>query len=283
MPRTSITPPAPPEPPYERDALFRPDGPLNPVFILDMLRSLMRALPHDPDEADMFRTNRMYGALCALSGMYPRDEIEMMYGAAALMSFYASAACYRLGMNGALPNGENSRHITTAGSAIRTFDNLIKGLERRQSRPMAIVPGPIDWSHVTAGLDIRTLERQARGEPAGETAPPIRTAPRAAAAMVVTPDRRTMTAQNRSIAEPVWTQAMVRTAKAGFDREPPPPPAIDGVEPDGSIIVPENPTPEQEAYIGKRIIENGRDKWTDELLTGRKPRLLPIRPGDRIP
>ncbi len=271
MPRTSTTPSAPPEPPYDRDALFRPDGPLNPVFINDTLRSLMRALPHDPDESDRFRTNRMYGSLCALSGMYPRDEIEMMYAAAAVMAFHASAACYRLGMNGAQPNGENTRHITAAGSSIRTFDSLIKGLERRQTRPMAMPQGPRDWSHVTPADNILLLERLARGE--GETlaAPPIRTAPNQAPQIFVRP------IQEIAIAEPVWTPEMIRNARADLDRDLPP--AIEGVQPDGSIIVPENPTPEQEAYIVQRLLDNSRA----DVRSGGRLRIPPIRAGDRIP
>lgn len=272
MPRTSTTPPPPPEPPYERDALYRPDGPLNPVFIYDVLRSLMRALPHDPNEADRFRTNRMYSALCALSGMYPRDEIEMMYGAAAIMSFHASTACYRLGMNGAQPNGENTRHITAAGSAVRTFDSLIKGLERRQTRPMTMPRGPQDWTPLAPADNLLSLERQALGDDPDPTAPPIRTAPGE------TPQRFERPTPAAAMAAPVWTAAMVETARAALDR-PPPPPAIEGVQPDGSIIVPENPTPEQEAYIGKRLIENSRD----DVGSGGKPRIPPIRPGDRIP
>lgn len=281
MPRTTAnaTPQSPAPPPYPPDALFRADGPFNPTYADDVFRILMRALPHDPDEPDCARNARMYGALCTLSGMAPRDGIEMMYAVAAIISFHAGVASFRIGMNGALPNGENSRHLTTAASAMRCFDSMIKGLERRQARPLPVETGPRDWSHIDPEACLETLADRLRGTTSRPGAAPIQTAARDAIKRwedLVTEQAKPPPPKP----EPVWTAEMVH--KVLMDALPKPKP-VEGVEPDGSIVVPENPTPEQETYMGLRIIRNEREKWAKEIDGGGKPRIPPVRPGDRIP
>jgi hypothetical protein len=248
---------------------------LNPVFASDMFRVLMRSMPFDPEEPDSARNDRMYGALCALSGTFPRDEIEMMYAVGAIVSFHAGAACFRLGVNGAQPNGENTRHISSAGSAMRTFDAMAKGLERRQVRPMECLRAPRDWSRVDAERCLAVLANRLLGHDPDPGAPPITTAPGS--------EPSSEPAAKPGIPEPAWTPEMVASAKTMMDAEPPPPPAIEGVESDGSIVVPVNPTPEQEIYIAQRMIHNRRDQWADDIMSGAKPKIPPIRPGDRIP
>ncbi len=76
---------------------------------------------------------------------------------------------------------------------------------------------------------------------------------------------------------------MIAKAEADIRTEDPGPPPVEGVAPDGSIVVPDNPTPEQEAYMGARIIHNTRDHWTDDIASGAKPKIPRLRPGDRIP
>ena len=83
----------------------------------------------------------MYSALLGLSALHPRDEIEVMLGVQAMSAYHAAAACWRIGMNHHLPNGDSTRHITTAASAARVFDSLLRAIERRQAKPLGIPIG----------------------------------------------------------------------------------------------------------------------------------------------
>jgi hypothetical protein len=51
------------------------------------------------------------------------------------------------------------------------------------------------------------------------------------------------------------------------------------------MIVPENPTPEQEAYLTYRLIRGYRANWENNLRDGKPhlPPLRPLRPGDFVP
>jgi hypothetical protein len=217
--------------------------------------------------------------------MYPRDEIEMMYCASAMAAYHAAMAGWRIGMNGATPNGDSTRHITTANASIRTFDTLIKGLERRQARPCAAPMGPNNWedTDLERYADWWTVRVRACSVPQlhSEEPPPtapIPTEPPPAEAPPDSPET-----PEPDTPDPVWTAEMIATAEADIPAEDPGPPSVEGVAPDGSIVVPDNPTPEQETYMGARIIHNTRDHWTDDIASGEKPKIPRLRPGDRIP
>ncbi|HET6605306.1 MAG TPA: hypothetical protein VFG62_01475 [Rhodopila sp.] len=285
--RTSSSPTEPSPPPYPRDALFRPDGPINPLFVDEMVRSLMRTLPHDPDEDEPARNRRMYATMSAISGMYPRDEIEMMYCVGAVAAFHAAMAGWRIGMNGAAPNGESTRHIAGANASIRTFDSMAKGLERRQARPCVAPPGPNAWNDIDLKRYADWWTERVRAcslpLPDAEEPPPTAPLPVANEAPPVTPDAPEPQARQPAAPGPIWTTEMVAKAEAEMGEADAPPPPVEGVEPDGSIVVPDNPTPEQEAYMGARIIHNARDQWTETIASGQKPKIPRLRPGDRIP
>ena len=135
-------------PQYDPGAIFQADGPINPSIVHEAVRTLMRALPlDDEDEPRAWGFRRMESALTALSALRPRDEIEIMLGVQALSAYHAAAACWRIGMNLRKPHGDSTRHFSAAASAARTFDTLLKALERRQAKalPVAGRPAPRAW------------------------------------------------------------------------------------------------------------------------------------------
>ena len=134
-------PPPTPTEPYNRAAIFDQDGPFSPLFMRESVRTLFRALPLDQAEPVAWQHRRMYSALLGLSALHPRDEIEVMLGVQALSAYHAAAANWRIGMNLKKPNGDSTRHITTAANAARTFDAMLKAIERRQAKPLAIPVG----------------------------------------------------------------------------------------------------------------------------------------------
>src|SRR4051794_36418497 len=105
MPAFETTqPPAPPSlTPYDRDAIFAEDGPFHPLFMHEAVRTLMRALPLDPDEPEGWRDRRQVSTMMGLAALHPRDEIEIMLGVQSLCAYHAAAICWHLGMNQARP------------------------------------------------------------------------------------------------------------------------------------------------------------------------------------
>src|ERR1700761_9638426 len=161
---------------YDPAAIFQEDGPFNPHFMHEAIRSLLRALPLDPAEPPAWSDRRMLSALLAITALHPRDEIEVMLGVQAVCAYHAATTCWHLGMNHQRPNGDSTRHLAAAASASRTFDTLLKALERRQAKPLTVPPGrpaPRIWPEQNPGTIISDLaERCRRGEsgsPAGRS------------------------------------------------------------------------------------------------------------------
>jgi hypothetical protein len=261
----------PTQPPYDRDAIFHENGPFDPDFTHEAVRTLLRTLPLDPAEPDAWHNRRMFSALLGVSALHPRDEIEIMLGVQAMSAYHAAAACWRLGMNHHLPNGDSTRHITTAATAARAFDTLLRAIERRQVKPLGIPvgrPAPRGWRDrdVTGFLHDIT-ERCSRGADGFD------------------PDADPSATLDWSDAELADADAFLdaeRTAKRnqGLDIANTP-----GILPGGGMIMPEDPTPEQAAYLARRMGEMYRDKFEADLANGiyRIPEIQPVRPGDLIP
>jgi hypothetical protein len=258
-------------PPYDRDAIFRPDAPINPGFVCDAVHTLFRALPIDPAEPKPWADRRLHGALLSLSALHPRDEIELMLGIQAIAAHHAAAASFRLGMNlTGGPNGHAARHISAGCSAARTFDSILRALERRQAKPLAIPqgrPAPRSWDDAPDPAEIiHHWEETIRAA----AAPPDPTPP------------RTITWTEDGIAAVHAAREQDRIAKEneGLDIA-----STEGILPGGGMIMPEDPTPQQQAYIGRRLglmykreIERNRRRGITTL-----PRIRGIRPGDLIP
>ena len=165
----SETTTAPPQDPY---ALYADNAPFNPSFMREAVRAMFRTLPLDPGEPDGWSHRRMHAALLALSALHPRDEIEVMLGVQAMSAYHAAAACFRIGMNLRRPNGDSTRHITAACSAARAFDTMLRALERRQAKPLAI---PVGRPPLATGTTPPTRQRSS---PALEEAAARRRTPR---------------------------------------------------------------------------------------------------------
>jgi hypothetical protein len=194
-------------------------------------------------------------------------------------------AGYRIGMNGATPNGENTRHIAAANASIRTFDTMLKGLERRQARPCAAPMGPNAWDDTDLERFANDWAERVRAcsVPKSGGQEPHPTAPLPAPSPPPSDEPSASQAPEPDPPAPAWTAEMIADAEAEIATADPPPPPVEGVAPDGSIVVPDNPTPDQEAYMGARIIHNLRDRWADEIDSNEKPTIPRLRPGDRIP
>ena len=258
-------------PPYNRDAIFDENGPFNPSFIDEALRTLMRALPLDPTEPRGWSFRRMHSAMTALSALHPRDEIEVMLGVQALSAYHAASACWRIGMNHHRPNGDSTRHITTAASAARTFDAMLRALERRQVKPLAIPigrPAPRAWPEPTPISDGLKLEARCRR---GETDP---SPPAAAEPQIV------WTPRDLATADAFIERARIEKENEGLDIA-----NTEGILPGGGMILPENPTPQQKAYMARRLTLMYRREHQENLRKGVKqyPKIRGIRPGDLIP
>ena len=266
----AATPAEPTPPAYHRDAILDPDGPLNPSFMNEAIRTLMRALPlDDTAEPPAWAHRRMHSALLGLSALHPRDEIEVMLGVQAMAAYHAAAALWRIGMNHHRPSGDSTRHITTAASAARAFDAMLRALERRQVKPLAIPvgrPAPRRWTPLDPSRFMADIEARCRAvatEPEAEPDPPIDW----------TPDQ--LVAADSFIAH-----ARTEQENAGLDIA-----NTDGILPGGGMILPDDPTPAQQAYMGRRLGLMYRREYAENLRNGRQalPKIRPIRPGDLIP
>jgi hypothetical protein len=258
-----------PSPPYDRDAIFNDNGPINPAFVQEGVRTLLRALPIDPAEPKAWRSRRMGTALMGLSALHPRDEIEVMLGVQSLCAYHAAAACWHLGMNHHYPRGSGLRQFSAAASAARTFDTLLKALERRQAKPLSVPvgrPAPREWPEPDPNTLLRHFEeRCGRGETEARGAPEPEVA---------------WTPEAVAEAEHRLERERIEAENAGLDIA-----NTEGILPGGGMIVPDDPTPQQDAYIARRFGLSYLQECLDNRRNGdpAPPKIRPLRPGDRVP
>ena len=252
--------PLPPPP----TILFHKNGPIHPTFIDEAVRTLIRTLPlDDPADTQTESDRRIHCALQALATLHPRDEIEVMLGVQAVGAYHAAAANWRIGMNRALPKGDSTRHITAAASAARTFDTLLKALERRQAKPLfapTTWPDPRDWPPQDPHLLPDLAARCAGPDPVD---PAI-----------------TWSKDAIAQADTALAQARSDYENAGLD-----PNTIEGRRPDGSIVMPENPSPAQAKYIARRLYIRHQREYAESVRNGhpKTPEIRPLRTGDLVP
>jgi hypothetical protein len=269
MPETTTGPTTTTAPPYDRDAIFNQNGPFQPTFVQEAVRTLMRTLPLDPDEPPPWSSRRMHSAMIALAALHPRDEIEVMLGVQALSAYHAAAACWRIGMNLRRPCGDSIRHITAAASAARTFDTMLRALERRQAKPLAVPvgrPPPRAWPDVYPETFMREWEgRCGRCEDDPD--------PDANPVAVWTPEDVAAT-------EALFERNRKEKENEGLDIA-----NTEGILPGGGMILTEDPTEQQKAYMGRRLGLMYRRLHAENLSKGIRamPKIRPIRPGDLIP
>ena len=257
-----------PSPAYKRDAIFDEYSPINPSFIHEAVRILMRSLPLDnPHEPESLGHRRMNSALLGLAALHPRDEIEVMLGVQALSAYHAASACWRIGMNLRRPHGDSTRHVSAAASAARTFDTLLRALERRQAKPLAVPvgrPDPRHWEKTDA-----TGIMQAWEDRCGDTAHREQLPPPAEWA-----------SEDLDIADTIRKQDRIEAENAGLDIA-----NTEGILPGGGMIMPADPSPQQHAYMARRVGLMYKREHAENLRRGIKqmPKIRPLRTGDRIP
>jgi hypothetical protein len=260
-------------PPYDPAAIFHQDGPIDPVFMDEAIRTLMRTMPLDAKEPRAWAFRRMHSAMRALAALHPRDEIEIMLGVQALSAYQAASACWRIGMNLRQPSGDSTRHITTAATAARTFDTLLRAIERRQAKPLAVPVGrpPCQpWPRPDLPGLARDWEARCRGDEP-DTTLGAHAAPDAFACW---------TPKQLAIADAIRDQDRIEAENHGLDIAD-----TEGILPGGGMIMPEDPSPQQAAYIGRRLGLMYKRQYHQSLRqgAGEIPKLRPVRPGDHIP
>jgi hypothetical protein len=258
---------------YDREAIFHENGPLHPSFVEEAIRSLLRACPLDPAEPEHWAYRRMDSALSSLAALHPRDEIEVMLGVQAICAYHAANACWRIGMNQHSPNGDSTRHLSAAATAARTFETMLRALERRQSKPLAVPvgrPAPRVWPDRDAAAAVHHWEARCRR---GEDVPVPDRAQERKAVVVWTPQALAVARQMREREE-------LAAENEGLDIA-----NTDGILPGGGMIVPREPTPQQVAYMARRSELMYRREWQNNLRQGNRkyPKIRPIRVGDLIP
>jgi hypothetical protein len=257
-------------PPYDPHAIFAQDGPIDPWFIADAVQALMRAHPIDNPETENARQRHRQAALIALQSTNPRDPIEVMLGVQAVAAHQAACIGWWVGMNAA-GSTERLRHMSAACSAARTFAAMLTAIERRQAKPLTVPvgrPASRPWPENEAetalhGLTDRII-RIDENDPAAElSGPPVVWTPEALA-----------------IADTMIENDRIESENEGLDIANTP-----GILPGGGMILMDDPTPQQAAYMGRRLRLMYKREYQENLRNGidKIPKLRPIRPGDLIP
>jgi hypothetical protein len=256
--------------PYNPEAIFDQNSPIHPRCVEQAICTIIRNTPIDPTEPRSQTSRRMFFAMRALAALHPRDEIEVMLGVQALCAYYAATACWNLCANPRLSDSDRTRHISKAATAARTFDTMLRALERRQAKPLNVPigrPAPKSWPHVD--LDAHTKDMRRRCD---MTEDPTTKGPTEA-------ESDTMNDDELVSAWAVTGHTMFEDPNQGLDIA-----NTEGILPGGGMIVPEDPTPQQSAYIDRRLMltylreqqENHRDGIDKKIV------FRPIRTGDLV-
>ena len=236
----------------------------------EAIRALFRTLPLGPSEPKGWSDRRMHAALLGLSALHPRDEIEVMLGVQAMSAHHAAMASWHLGMNLGSPHANSTRHITAACSAARTFDTMLRALERRQAKPLSVPigrPAPRTWEDAPNPTTIiDELEKACRADQATPNPPGQ--------------DQITWTPEDLAIAEALIEKERIENENKGLDIA-----NTEGILPGGGMILTDDPTPQQAAYMGRRLSLMYKREYEENLKKGitKMTKIRPIRPGDLIP
>jgi hypothetical protein len=259
------------DPAYDPDAIFHESGPIDPLFMADAIQALMRAHRLDPPETERARQRHLQSSLIALAATNPRDPIEVMIAVQALSAYQAACFCWRIGMNSHNPEKDRIRHIAAAGTAARTFDTMLRAMERRQAKPLAVPIGRPD-SHVWTGNKAEKL--------LNAVADRIRVNDKAAPSTEPPGPPVVWTPEDLAIAEQYLEKQRIEKENEGLDIA-----NTEGILPGGGMILTEDPTPQQKAYMARRLGLAYKREYEENLRKGIKriPKIRPIRPGDLIP
>jgi hypothetical protein len=282
---------------YDPNTLFDEHGPIDPMFMGDAVQALMRAHPLDAPESEAARQRHQRSTLIGLAATHPRDAIEVMISVQALSAYQAACTCWRVGMNSRDPSKDRIRHISAAATAARTFDTMLRALERRQVKPLSVPVGRPEPKRWPADKITSTLDQLAdRVQRSNEATVPERPQPPTPATQPETPEApatEAMTPSPPALDPPaVWSQAEVAVADQMLEKERIDQenegldiPNTEGILPGGGMILTQDPTPQQKAYMGRRLGLMYRREYAENLRQGNKtlPKIRGIRPGDLIP
>jgi hypothetical protein len=248
--------------PTDPDSLFTPDGPIDPRSVQDAIHTIMGGVQIDPDEPHAHTSRRMYAAMRALATLHPRDEIELMVGVQALSAYHAAVAAW---LRATTTNDDKTRHVAKAATAARAFDIMLRSLERRQARPLP-APAPRTWPEVDTEAHWQNLQQTCGLAQTDPLQAPI--------------------GRTENMTDDELICAWIRT---GRHRLPDENHGLDiantrDILPNGSLIVTDTPTPQQAAYIERRLLlkycrekEQNRRDGVDRKIV-----FHPIRTGDLV-
>jgi hypothetical protein len=243
---------------YDPEAIYQPNGPLDPTVMDEAVATIMRGIQPDLTDTRAATSRRMYAAMRALAALHPRNPPELMLGVQALSAYHAANEAWH---RGTLRRHQDDirRHVTTAATAARTYDSMLRALERRQAKPLSVPvgrPSRQDWPPP----DLKSFQ------------PPVLPDEE--------PSKEPMTDDELVSACAEQAQKWLEDPNEGLDIANTP-----GILPGGGMIVPWNPTPAQEAYLERRLaILYVREQA--ELHRGGSAvpiTIRPTRPGDFIP
>ena len=257
------------DPFYDPNTIFHEDGPIDPEFMADAIQALLRTLPLDTQEPEHVKRRRLNAALTSLAATNPRDPIEVMLAVQGIAAYHAACACSRIGMNGQHPRGNGTRHISAAATAARTFDSMLRAIERRQAKPLSVPvgrPASQPWARDGAAKRLDGLAERIGRDADGRTQPPEPPVVWDAEALMIADQQR--------------EQDRIENENKGLDIA-----NTDGILPGGGMIMPEDPTPQQAAYMARRMGLMYKREYEENLRKGIRliPKIRPSRPGDLIP
>jgi hypothetical protein len=226
--------------------------------------TIMRGIQPDLADTPAATSRRMYAAMRALAALHPRNPPELMLGVQALSAYHAANAAWHRA-TAHRSQDDIRRHVTTAASAARAFDSMLRALERRQAKPLFVPvgrPPPRIWPPP----NLEAIQHH-----------------RSLAAADPTPDpaqQDSMTDDELVTAWGAKGQQWLQNPNEGLDIANTP-----GILPDGGMIVPWNPTPPQEAYMERRLILLYVREQAENRRNGSPApiHIRPTRPGDLIP
>jgi hypothetical protein len=252
---------------YDPEAIYHQNGPIDPRVMEEAVTTIMRGVAADLLDTPANTGCRMFAAMRALAALNPRNEPELMIGVQILSAYHAAnAAWHRATIR---PHQDDTRrHVATAATATRLFDTMLRALERRQAKPLAIPVGrPPSKTWTPVNLEALQQEWQQRCGLNHED-----------------PDldqqRDKMNDDELVSSWAAQGQRWLQYPNEGLDIANTP-----NILPDGGMLVPWNPTPAQEAYMERRLIlfylreqaENRRNGSCAPI------KVRPTRPGDLIP
>jgi hypothetical protein len=258
---------------YDPFAIFDENSPLDPMFMADAVQTVMRAMPLDIPETEAAQRRRMNAGLIAIAATNPRDPIEIMLAVQAISAYQASCACWRIGMNSRYPRGDSTRHISAAATAARTFDTMLRAIERRQAKPLSVPVGRPParvWTDNNMALALdRMVDRIRRDDEAPGSGPATQP-----------PLQITWTPEALAVAREIEEADRFEAEHAGLDLA-----NTEGILPGGGMIMPEEPTPNQAKYIARRLMLKYKREQAENLRKGIKgfPEIMPLRTGDFVP